>query len=199
MKALVTGFEPFGGDAINPSWEAVRRLPAQVGKLDVATARLPVSFRHAPRELSALIRREKPHIVLCVGLAADRPHISIERLAVNLMDARMPDNEGAQPSDEVIVNRGEPAFFATMPVMRIVDALQRAGLKAEQSLSAGAFVCNRVFYGLMLEEPRHKLLHKAGFMHVPAVPASRTAQTRAIDRLVMALEITLEVTRRSIN
>ena len=91
------------------------------------------------------------------------------------------------------------AFFATMPVMRIVDALQRAGLKAEQSLSAGAFVCNRVFYGLMLEEPRHKLLHKAGFMHVPAVPASRTAQTRAIDRLVMALEITLEVTRRSIN
>lgn len=199
MKALVTGFEPFGGDVVNPSWEAVRRLPSRSGRLEVVTARLPVSFKNAPRELSVLLRREKPHIVLCVGLAADRPHISIERLAVNLMDARIADNEGAQPSDEFIINRGAPAHFSTMPVIRVVEALQRAGLKAEQSLSAGAFVCNRVFYGLMQEEPRHRLLHKAGFMHVPALPSSRAAQTKAIERLTMAIEITLEVSRRSIN
>jgi pyroglutamyl-peptidase len=199
MKALITGFEPFGGDAINPSWEAARRLPPRVGKLDVVTACLPVSFRKAPRELSALLRAEKPHIVICTGLAADRPHISVERYAHNLMDARIPDNEGGQPGDEVIVNRGEPAFASTLPVTRIVDAMQRQDLKAEHSLSAGAFVCNRVFYGLMLEEPKHRLLHKAGFIHVPAVPASRAAQNKAIDRLTMALEIALEITRRSIN
>lgn len=199
MKALVTGFDPFGGDDINPSWEAVRGLGSRVGKLEVVTAQLPTSFKNAPRELTALLRRERPHIVLCVGLAADRPHISVERVAVNLMHARCPDNDGAQPSDEEIINRGTPAYFSTLPVMRIVDALTRSGLKAEQSLSAGSFVCNRVFYGLMHQERSYRLLHKAGFIHVPAVPASRSAQKKAIERLTMALEVTLEVTRRSIN
>ena len=153
MKVLVTGFAPFGGDTINPSYAAVRRLPARIvlrgGVLDVVTAELPTSFARAPRKLRALIARVQPEIVLCVGLAAERAAICVERIAVNLCDARIADNDGAQPRDTPVVARAPAAYFSTLPVTAIVRALVEGGLRAEQSLSAGAFVCNHVFYGLM--------------------------------------------------
>ena len=198
MKALVTGFDPFGGDAINPSYEAVRRLPARVGTLQVVTAELPTSFMSAPRRLCALIAHEQPDIVLCVGLAADRDVLSIERMAVNLCHARIADNEGARPVDKPVIARAPAAYFSTLPVADIVNALCRAGLRAEISMSAGAFVCNRVFYGLMHEaakRKRGKHALRAGFVHVPALPATNSEQ--ALADLVRALQVVLRVTQRS--
>ncbi len=191
MQALVTGFAPFGGDAINPSYEAVRRLPAGVGNLVVVTAELPTSFARAPRVLRALIAREKPAIVLCVGLAADRPAISIERVAVNWCDARIADNDGAQLRDKAVIARGPAAYFSTLPVAQTVEAVVRAGIVAEASLSAGAFVCNHVFYGLMHAAAKNRRIRRAGFVHVPALPADGSEAVLA--NLTRALEIILRV------
>ncbi|MBM3342521.1 MAG: pyroglutamyl-peptidase I [Betaproteobacteria bacterium] len=197
-KALVTGFDAFGGDVINPSYEAVRRLPARIGTLGIVTARLPTSFARAPRQLEGLIARERPDIVVCVGLAAQRDAIGIERVAVNLQHACMADNDGQQPQDQPIVARGPAAYFSTLPVITIVDALNRAGLHAQMSMSAGTFVCNQVFYRLMhgaaaRRAGRH--IRHAGFVHVPALPVAGTEA--ALARLARALAVTLTVIQRS--
>ena len=196
MRALVTGFNAFGGDSINPSFEAVRRLPARIGKLDVVTAELPTSFARASRKLRALIARVQPDIVLGVGLAADRPAISVERIAVNLCDARIADNDGVQPREKPVIARAPDAYFSTLPVTNIVDALGRAGLRAEMSMSAGTFVCNHVFYSLMHAAAKDKRAIRAGFVHVPALPVADAE--RALADLVRALAIVLRVTQRSI-
>jgi pyroglutamyl-peptidase len=199
MKALVTGFDPFGGDAINPSYEAVRRLPARVGPLHVVTAGLPTSFARAPRKLRALIAREQPDIVLCVGLAADREALSIERVGVNWCHARLTDNDGVQPFDKPVVAGAPAAYFSTLPVLQILKALARAGLRAEMSMSAGTFVCNHVFYNLMHEAAKHRRgMHalRAGFVHVPALPAAYPE--RALADTVRALQIVLRATQRSV-
>ena len=199
MRALVTGFDPFGGDAINPSYEAVRRLPARIGTLDVVTAELPTSFKRAMPKLRALVKRERPDIILCVGLASDRNAISVERIAVNLAYARIADNDGAKPVDKPVVARAPAAYFSALPVHDIVEALTHKGLTAEMSLSAGTFVCNHVFYGLMHLIARRRretrVLH-AGFVHVPALPSTQAAREVRLRELVDALEIVLDVTRR---
>ena len=201
MKALVTGFDPFGGDAINPSFEAVRRLPARIATLEVVSAELPTSFKRALPKLRALIKREQPDIVLCVGLAADRAAISIEKVAVNWDEARIADNDGAMPVDKPIVPRAPAAYFSTLPVAAIVDALTRAGLRAEMSMSAGTFVCNHVFYGLMHSVNRaagtKRVLH-AGFVHVPALPDDSAACEATLSELTDGLKIVLDVTRQRI-
>jgi pyroglutamyl-peptidase len=199
MKALVTGFSPFGGDAINPSYEAVRRLPARVGTLQVVTAELPTSFSRAARKLRTLIARERPAIVVCVGLAADRDATNIERVAINLCHARIADNDCVRPLDKPVIARAPAAYFSTLPVAQIVKALARAGLRAEMSLSAGAFVCNQVFYHLMhtaANDKRAKPVLRAGFVHVPALP--NVNPQPALDELVQGLEIVLRVSWRSI-
>ncbi len=198
LKALVTGFDPFGGDAINPSYEAVRLLPACIGNLHVVTAELPTSFARAAPKLRALVKREQPDIVLCVGLAAERDAISVERVAVNLQHARIADNDGARPVDRPVIARAPAAYFSTLPVTNIVKALMRAKLPAEMSVSAGTFVCNHVFYGLMhMTEKRGRVIH-AGFVHVPALPVGHTARKAKLSEWVKALEIVLDVTRREI-
>ena len=200
MKALVTGFDPFGGDAINPSYEAVRRLPALVlaraGNLQVVSAELPTSFARAPRKLRALMVREQPDIVLCVGLAADRPVISVERVAINLSDARIADNDGAKPRDRPVVARAPAAYFSSLPVMKIVKGLDQAGISAESSTSAGTFVCNHVFYGLMHIAGTSKRKFLAGFVHVPGLPAGRNDHQAKLNEWVTGLIVVLEVTRR---
>ncbi len=196
MKSLVTGFAPFGGDAINPSYEAVRRLPARVGNVDVVTAELPTSFARAPRVLRGLIVREQPDIVLCVGLAADRMAISVERVAVNLCDARIADNDGSRPRNKSVIARAPAAYFSTLPVVEAVAGLTRVGIRAELSLSAGAFVCNHVFYGLMHAAAKNRRIRSAGFVHVPGLPAANA--DAALGELVRALQIVLRVTQRSI-
>lgn len=190
MRALVTGFDPFGGARANTSLEAVRRLPNRIGTLDVVTAELPTSYARSIPALKAAIADAKPGIVLCVGEAGDRPLLSVERVAVNLQDARMPDNDGASPVDRPVVRGGPAAYFATLPVRAIVAALRAAELPAELSMSAGAFVCNHVFYGLMHIAAVNKRNFRGGFLHVPSL----SARAMALEDIVRAVEIVLEVT-----
>ena len=197
-KALVTGFDAFGGDAINPSYEAVQRLPSRIGRLDVVTAQLPTAFARAARRLRALIAREQPAVVLCVGLAAERAAISVERVAVNLCHARIADNDGRKPVDKAVIANGPAAYFSTLPVAAVVKALERAGLRAESSMSAGTFVCNHVFYSLMHDVARQRGAHRiqrAGFVHVPALPPTNTQ--RALAELTRGLDIVLRVAQRA--
>jgi len=195
MKALVTGFEPFGGEKINASLEAVRRLPARVGALEIETATLPTSFARAHAALEAAIARTRPDIVLCVGQAADRAALCVERVAVNLCDAGAADNDGALPIDAPVVAGGPAAYLATLPVRAAVAALRAEHLPAQISMSAGTFVCNHVFYGLMhIAAARGNSFH-GGFLHVPRLPQQApdgTTPQMALDDIVRGIRIVLE-------
>ena len=198
MRALVTSFEPFGGDNINASYEAVRRLPVRIGALDITTAQLPTSYARAGAALEREIARVNPDIVLCVGEASERVALNIERIAINVQDARIPDNDGAQPLDVPVVAGGPAAYFATLPVRAILQALHAAGLAAEVSNSAGTFVCNRVFYGLMHFAAHNDAKFRGGFLHVPALrkqaAGNDVTSPMALDDIVRGIRIALETT-----
>ena len=166
---LLTGFEPFDGEAVNPSWAVAQALHGQViGGAQLVAVQLPCVFASALAALQAALAAQRPRWVLALGLAGSRSAISVERLAVNLVDARIADNAGAQPVDEPVVRGGPAAYFTGLPAKALVARLQ-AGLAAELSHSAGSFVCNQVFYGLM-----HGLAATpqvvAGFIHLPPLP-----------------------------
>ena len=169
-RVLVTGFEPFDGDTVNPAWEVARALDGErIDGARVVAAQLPCVFAGALPALDAAIARHRPRIVLALGLAGSRSAISVERVAVNLIDARIPDNAGAQPIDEPVIAGGPGAYFTRLPAKAIVADLLAAGIAAELSFSAGSFVCNQAFYGLM-----HRLRRQpgvaAGFIHLPPLP-----------------------------
>ena len=166
-RVLVTAFEPFGGDSINASLEAVRSLPARIDALEITTAVLPTSFSSSLAALERAIASAQPEIVLCVGQAADRASLCVERVAINVQDARLPDNDGAMPSDVPVVVDGPPAYFSTLPVKAVAAALLAQGLSAVVSNSAGSFVCNHVFYGLMHHAATHGRQFRGGLLHVP--------------------------------
>jgi pyroglutamyl-peptidase len=187
MRALVTGFDAFGGEDINASCEAVRRLPPRVVGIDVVTAILPTSYSRSLPALEAAIARARPRIVLCVGQANDRAVLSVERVAINVQDARLPDNDGVQPIDSAIPGGGPPACFSTLPIREAVAALQAAGLPAEISNSAGTFVCNHVFYGLMRIAARKRHRFTAGFLHVPSLTGL------AVEDSARSIEVVLRV------
>ncbi|HEX3538053.1 MAG TPA: pyroglutamyl-peptidase I [Stellaceae bacterium] len=198
MKALVTGFEPFGGDSINPSFEALVRLPRSFDELVIETRVLPCRFGAAITALEEAIAATRPEFVLGVGLAGGRSELSLERVAINVDDARIADNGGAQPVDRPIMRDGPAAYFATLPIKAAVAAMREAGLPAAVSNSAGTFVCNHLFYGLMhLAATRFRSM-RAGFLHVPYLPsqAARLPGTpsMALDQIVRGIEIILSVT-----
>jgi pyroglutamyl-peptidase len=170
MKILVTGFEPFGGERVNPAQQAVERLAARPGDLDLATRILPVAFERALPVLEAAIVETRPAVVLCVGEAGGRAELSLERVAINLADARIPDNDGRQPIDRPVAADGPAAYFASLPVKAAAMALRDAGLPAALSQSAGTFVCNHVFYGLLHLAAMRRLPLLGGFLHVPYLP-----------------------------
>ena len=176
MKMLLTGFEPFGGSQVNPSREVVGRL-ARDGVPGVAlhSAILPVDRQGGPATLLNAVRALHPDAILCLGEAARRMAISIERVALNLLDYRMADNAGHQAVDEPIVPGGPAAYFVTLPVRVILDAVRTAGIPAELSLSAGAFLCNQVTYELLHYLTTHQLDIPAGFVHLPALPEQVTS------------------------
>jgi pyroglutamyl-peptidase len=167
---LVTGFEPFGGEPENASQAAVLALGSQAiaGRPVIATI-LPCVFGEAIRTLQEQIDRADPEVVICVGQAGGRPGISLERIAINIDDARIADNAGARPIDRPIVEGGPAAYWSTLPVKAIASALGASGIDAEVSHSAGTFVCNHTFYGLMRAlAPRQSV--RGGFIHVPFLP-----------------------------
>lgn len=172
-KVLVTGFEPFGGDPINPSLEVLRELEGWAPRdgVQVVTQVLPTAFGQSFDVLTDAMRREQPIVVIALGLAASRTAISIERVAINVDDARIPDNAGAQPIDQPAVPGAPAAYFSTLPIKAIVEAIRAQGIAAEVSQTAGTFVCNHVFYRLAHRVQSMRLPVRAGFIHVP--PLSR--------------------------
>lgn len=184
MRIVVTGFEPFGGREENASWEAVKTLSG------VEKILLPVSFVRAADRVRALAA-SGPDAVICVGEAGGRAAVSVERVAVNLMDARIPDSDGAQPRDTAVRPGGPAAWFSTLPTRDILDAVTGAGIPAEMSYTAGTYVCNAVFYALMDAAAQERSVKAAGFIHVPALLMDagqiRTALTLAVQRTAQAL------------
>ena len=194
---LLTGFEPFNGAAINPSWEAVRALDGWSGPGFAVVARqLPCVFGAANDALRTAVSTLRPDVVIAVGQAGGRSEISLERIAINVDDATIRDNAGAQPIDVPVVADGPAAYFSTLPVKAIVRALRLRGFPAGVSQTAGTFVCNHVFYGLMHHTAGQAL--KAGFIHVPFLPeqaADRPERppSMALRDIVDALRIAVEV------
>jgi len=164
---LVTGFDCFGGETLNPSWEICKRLPREIAGQRVETCLVPCEFRRAIEVVAEAIERHRPSIVLSVGLAGGRSRLGVERVAINVDDARIPDNSGAQPVDEAIATHGPPAYFATVPVKAMARAIRAAGIPAEVSNSAGTYVCNHVMYGVLHFLAASGRKARAGFIHVP--------------------------------
>ncbi len=164
---LVTGFEPFGGDARNPSWEVCERLPGAIAGLRVEVCRVACEFRRSIEALAEAIERHRPALVVCLGLAPGRTHLGVERVAINVDDARIADNAGAQPVDEPIAASGPAAYFATLPVKVMVAAMRAAGVPAEVSNSAGTYVCNHLMYGVLHYLAASGTRARAGLIHLP--------------------------------
>ena len=167
MRILITGFEPFGGQSINPSWEVARaldglHLPQAEVQAQVQAIQLPCVFAQAASALTRAVDAVQPNIVLALGQAEGRSDISVERVAINVMDARIPDNAGAQPIDQPVVPPGPAAYFSTLPIKHLVARMRAAGFPASVSQTAGTFVCNQVFYAGRAV--------RSGFIHLPLLP-----------------------------
>lgn len=193
--ALVTGFDPFGGEAINPAQLIAQALHGEViAGHRIVGAILPTEFGAAPAVLEKLIARHRPALVLALGQAGGRDGISLERVAVNLIDARIPDNAGVQPVDACIVDNAANAYFSTLPVKAMLQRLRAAGVPAALSQTAGTFVCNQVFYALMHALRRRRA--RGGFVHVPYLPEQAArhagAPSMPLDAMVGAVRLCLE-------
>ena len=167
MKVLVTGFDPFGGEKLNPALEAIKSLPAQIQGAEVRWLEVPTVFYKSAKILEEEIRLYQPAIVLCVGQAGGRKGLTPERVAINQDDARIPDNEGNQPIDRPIQLDGPPAYFSSLPIKAMVQAIKEEGLTASVSNTAGTFVCNHLMYQVLYLVEKEFPNIKAGFMHIP--------------------------------
>ena len=196
---LLTGFEPFDGAAINPSWEAVRQLDGWSGDGFCVVARqLPCVFGRAAEAMRAAVDAVRPDVAIAVGQAGGRPELSIERIAINVDDARIPDNAGRQPVDQPVVASGPAAYFTTLPIKAMAAAIREQGIKAGVSQTAGTFVCNHVFYALMHHLRGRAGAAKAGFIHVPFLPEQAARQAApapamTLDEIVAGLRVAVEV------
>lgn len=169
MKLLLTAFTPFDGEKINPALEAVKLVKDRIGNLLIVKLEVPTVFGKSIDTVREAIEREKPDFVLSIGQAGGRAEITPERVAINLDDARIPDNEGNQPIDEPIFPDGENAYFSTLPVKAMVEAIRKEGLSSSLSNSAGTYVCNHLMYGVLYYLDKRPVI-KAGFIHVPYIP-----------------------------
>ncbi|KAI3594425.1 Pyrrolidone-carboxylate peptidase [Cupriavidus sp. U2] len=194
---LLTGFEPFEQEPINPSWEAVRALDGErVGDAVIVARQLPCVFGNAIDAMAQLVESLNPDVVIAVGQAGGRTEMSVERVAINVDDARIADNAGAQPIDNTIAPDGPAAYFSTLPIKAIVRDMRAAGVPAMVSQTAGTFVCNHVFYGLMHAlAQRHAAppATRGGFIHIPYLPEQAArhpgAPSLALDTLVAGLRV----------
>ena len=169
MKLLLTAFDPFGGESVNPAQKAVS-LVGEVSGIEIVKLTVPTVFGEASRIAVETIRSERPDAVLCIGQAGGRAAVTPERVAINLMDARIPDNAENQPTDEPVVLGAPDAYFSTIPVKRIVEAVRSAGIPAEVSNTAGTFVCNALMYSVLHTLKTEFPNTMGGFMHVPFIP-----------------------------
>lgn len=179
MKLLLTAFDPFGGEAVNPALEAVKMVRPFVSSVEVVKLEVPTVFGKAVERVRQAIADLKPDVVLCIGQAGGRFDISVERVAINIDDARIADNEGNQPIDHSIVANGPCAYFSTLPIKAMVDAIRKIGLPSSVSNTAGTFVCNHLMYGVLHVLANEARPIRGGFIHVPFIPAQVVAKPNA--------------------
>ena len=188
-RLLITGFDPFGGADINPSWQAVSRLPETVGEFELCKLEIPTVYDLATRVVLEKAAEFKPHVILCVGQAGGRDSITPERIGVNIRDARISDNAGNQPRGEFVAEDGPAAYFATVPVEKMVQAVEAAGIKATVSNSAGAFVCNDTLYGILHHFAGTEV--RCGFIHVPYIPQQGNPSME-LEQIIAGLKAAIE-------
>lgn len=170
MKVLITGFDPFGGESINPALEAVKLLPSTISGAEVIKIEIPTVFRKALEHIEAAIEKHNPDIVISIGQAGGRFGITPERVAINIDDARIEDNEGNQPIDLPIYEDGQSAYFSSLPIKAMVKEMSENGIPGSVSNTAGTFVCNHVMYGILYLVDKKYPNIKGGFIHVPFIP-----------------------------
>ncbi|WP_291259970.1 pyroglutamyl-peptidase I [Fusobacterium sp.] len=169
MKVLITGFDPFGGEKINPAWEAVKGLKDEIEGAEIVKLQIPTVFKKSAEKLFENIDAINPDVVICVGQAGGRFELSIERVAINLDDGRIPDNNGYQPVDVKIFEDGENAYFSTLPIKAMVEDVKKVGIPSAISNTAGTYVCNHIMYSLLYYINKKNLAIRGGFIHVPYI------------------------------
>lgn len=199
MKVLITGFDPFGGEKINPAWEAVKALPDNIDGIEVVKLQIPTVFKKSAKKLFENIDSVKPDVVICVGQAGGRYEFSVERVAINVDDGRIPDNDGYQPVDSPVFEDGENAYFSTLPIKAIVEEVKKVGIPSAVSNTAGTYVCNHIMYSLLYYLNKNNLNIKGGFIHVPFIPEQvvekKNTPYMELTRITKALEISIKVIR----
>ena len=197
MKILVTGFDPFGGETVNPAYEAVKLLPDTIGGAQIFKLEIPTVFSLSGPAVEEGIKKYQPDVVLCVGQAGGRASISVEKVAINLVDARIPDNNGEQPLDEPLQADGPAAYFSTLPVKAMVQHVKDAGLPCYLSFTAGTYVCNSIMYNVLyMCEKRYPGI-RAGFIHVPyacgqVIDKANTTPSMPLETIAKSLEYAIE-------
>ena len=189
-KLLITGFEPFGGEEINPSWEALRHLPSEIGGYELVKMRIPVVFKESAELVIRMAKDVSPDVILCIGQAGGRDAITPELVGINLRHASIPDNKGNKPSDEPIDPLGECAYFSTLPVRSIAKAISSLGVLSRVSYSAGAYVCNDVIYTLLSYFKGSKT--RVGFIHIPYSEEQGKNPFMKMDDIVKGLNAAIE-------
>ena len=189
-KLLITGFEPFGGETINPSWEAVSRLPNQINGYTLTKLLIPVEFGKAANVVLRKAEEISPDVILCIGQAGGRGAITPELVAINLRYAKISDNAGLQPKDEPIVSGGACAYFSTLPARKIAEAINNAGIASQLSYSAGAYVCNDLLYSLLTHF--EGMQTRVGFIHIPYAKEQGKEPSMELSEMVRGLTAAIE-------
>lgn len=198
MKILVTAFDPFGGESVNPAFEAVKLLPEQIDGAEIIKLEVPTVFKVSIKKVTQAIDELKPDVCLSIGQAGGRFDITVERVAINVDDGRIPDNAGYQPVDEPIDPAGLNAYFATLPIKAIVDGIRKQGIPASISNTAGTYVCNHLMYGVLNHIYQNKLPMRAGFMHIPFLPNQvvnkpNNVPSMSVETILKAIETAIRV------
>ena len=189
-KLLLTGFEPFGGETVNPSWEAVDRFPAEMSGYTLTKLRLPVVFGEAASAVLRVAEETDFDVILCIGQAGGRQAITPELVGINLRHAPIPDNKGNRPKDQSILTQGNTAYFSTLPVRQMADAISRAGILSQVSYSAGAYVCNDLLYTLLACFQGSRT--RVGFIHIPYSTEQGKEPSMDLDQMIRGLTVAIQ-------
>lgn len=196
MKILVTGFDPFGGEKINPAIESVKRLPDKILDAEIIKLEIPTVIGKSVDKIREKIKEVEPDVVLSIGQAGGRPDITVERVGINCDDCRIKDNEGNQPIDENVVEDGPAAYFATIPIKAMVEHIKEGKIPASVSNTAGTFICNHVLYGVCHIKATEYPNMRTGFIHIPFLPEQVTDKknmpSMALETIVKGLELAIE-------
>ncbi|EMA6344908.1 pyroglutamyl-peptidase I [Bacillus cytotoxicus] len=195
---LLTGFDPFGGEKMNPAWEVVKALHEKEGNgYKVISKQIPTVFHKSIEQLESYIDEFNPELIICIGQAGGRADITVERVAINVDDARIPDNEDYQPIDVPIIEGGPVAYWSTLPIKAIVKKLREEGIPASVSQTAGTFVCNHLFYGLMHQLATKNKNTRGGFVHIPFLPEQASLHVNqpsmSISTIIAGIQLLIEV------